>query len=44
MRKKEESRSGRSMRNEIRVAFVDGPRAAVKRADNLVIETTGRLA
>lgn len=26
--------------NEIQVAFVDEPRAAVERADNLVVETT----
>ena len=29
--------------NEIQVAFVDEPRAAVERANNLVIETTRRL-
>jgi hypothetical protein len=30
--------------NEIQVAFVDEPRAAVERANNLVAETTQRLA
>jgi hypothetical protein len=39
----EETQDLQSRWHEIQVAFVDEPRAAVERANNLVIETTKRL-
>ena len=39
----QEAQDLQSRWNEIQVAFVDEPRTAVERANNLVIETTKRL-